>query len=759
MVKVHMSTDPIGRSHVRLLLLVCGCACTLHAPDAHAATWWFNPATLTTTVSGTAYLWSTLSNWNSLAAGSGTAPAAVPGASDDVVFNVTGSNSLSGTYALAAARSVNSLTMNTSGASSITRNSGTAGGTFNLSIGSGGITLGPSAGSLYFSFNTAPLAAQRVAVRASGSSLPVTNNSNSLLSFEQYVDNSLVSGTSTITVATNGAGGVTFLNGINNGATSTTAVVINSAGSGTTTIIGNSASTYTGGTTLTAGILTPLRFALGTGPLVLNGGSYVCDTQQQVSSVTLTSGTLFANGNLVLGAGSVTVSGGQIVSNGNGRILDNAFTLAGDLTLGGTFNLTISNSNQFGLGGATRTISVSDATLAIQGNVINGGIVKTGTGVLSLSGANTYSGTTSVAQGTLFIASTAALPGWDTSGRYTVQSGAALGVGDGVSDAEIGTILGTGNLSAGSTIAITTSTVASTLSAAVNGIGLVKSGSNTLTLTGANTPTATTVSGGVLQVGAGGTVGSLSGDVAVTGSTATLAFNRSDDIVFAGAISGGGNLVKNAANRLTLSANSTYTGATSVLAGTLFVNGDNSAAPGDVNIAGGILGGSGTLGGALMAGAAGTIAPGASIGILTGTQAVSFTDGSILAYELNTASVTADLLRVGGNLSLTGTVAITLTDLSTSTAVTAGTVLSLINYGGSWNSGLFTYNTATLADGDTFTLGANQWRIEYASAVQGSNVTTPIGSNFVNLIVVPEPTVWMSGGLVLLVLAARRRSL
>jgi len=759
MVKMHMSTDPIGRSHARLLLLVCGCACTLHAPDAHAATWWFNPATLTPTVSGTAYLWSTLSNWNSLAAGSGTAPAAVPGASDDVVFNVTGSNSLSGTYALAAARSVNSLTMNTSGASSITRNSGTAGGTFNLSIGSGGITLGPSAGSLYFSFNTAPLAAQRVAVRASGSSLPVTNNSNSLLSFEQYVDNALVSGTSTITVATNGAGGVTFLNGINNGATSTTAVVINSAGSGTTTIIGNSASTYTGGTTLTAGILTPLRFALGTGPLVLNGGSYVCDTQQQVSSVTLTSGTLFANGNLVLGAGSVTVSGGQIVSNGNGRILGNAFTLAGDLTLGGTFNLTISNSNQFGLGGATRTISVSDATLAIQGNVINGGIVKTGTGVLSLSGANTYSGTTSVAQGTLFIASTAALPGWDTSGRYTVQSGAALGVGDGVSGADIGTVLGTGNLSAGSTIAITTSTVGTTLSAAVNGIGLVKSGSNTLTLTGANTPTATTVSGGVLQVGAGGTVGSLSGDVAVTGSTATLAFNRSDDIVFAGAISGGGNLVKNAANSLTLSANSTYTGATSVLAGTLFVNGDNSAAPGDVNIAGGILGGTGTLGGALMAGAAGTIAPGASIGILTGTQAVSFTDGSILAYELNTASVTADLLRVGGNLSLTGTVAITLTDLSTSTAVTAGTVLSLINYGGSWNSGLFTYNTATLADGDTFTLGANQWRIEYASAVQGSNVTTPIGSNFVNLIVVPEPTVWMSGGLVLLVLAARRRSL
>ena len=83
-----------------------------------------------------------------------------------------------------------------------------------------------------------------------------------------------------------------------------------------------------------------------------------------------------------------------------------------------------------------------------------------------------------------------------------------------------------------------------------------------------------------------------------------------------------------------------------------------------------------------------------------------------------------------------------LSDLSTSTAVAGGTVLSLINYAGNWNGGLFTYNSATLLDGDTFTLGANQWRIEYASAVQGSNVTTPIGSNFVNLIVVPEPTVW-----------------
>ena len=262
-----------------------------------------------------------------------------------------------------------------------------------------------------------------------------------------------------------------------------------------------------------------------------------------------------------------------------------------------------------------------------------------------------------------------------------------------------------------------------------------------------------------LQVGAGGTIGSLSGDVAVA-ATGPLAFNRSDDIVFGGVISGAGTLVKNAANGLTLSANSTYAGSTSVQAGTLIVNGNNSAATGPVSVAGSILGGNGVLGGALTAGVAGTIAPGASIGVLTGTQAMSFTDGSIFAYELNTASVTSDLLRVGGDLSLAGIVTLTLSDLSTSTAVANGTVLSLINYGGTWNSGLFTYNSTALADGDTFTLGANQWRINYASSVQGSNVTTPIGSNYVNLIVVPEPTVWVSGlaGIACTILAARRRS-
>ena len=71
-------------------------------------------------------------------------------------------------------------------------------------------------------------------------------------------------------------------------------------------------------------------------------------------------------------------------------------------------------------------------------------------------------------------------------------------------------------------------------------------------------------------------------------------------------------------------------------------------------------------------------------------------------------------------------------------------VLSLVNYGGSWNGGLLTYSGSALADEDLFTFGVNQFRIDYNSTVQGSNVTSPVGANFLNLVAVPEPTVTLA---------------
>ncbi|MBC8010569.1 MAG: autotransporter-associated beta strand repeat-containing protein, partial [Burkholderiales bacterium] len=62
----------------------------------------------------------------------------------------------------------------------------------------------------------------------------------------------------------------------------------------------------------------------------------------------------------------------------------------------------------------------------------------------------------------------------------------------------------------------------------------------------------TTVSAGTLQIGNGGTTGSIAGDVAIQGFLSTLKFNRSDDSTFSGVISGTGSLAKLGAGKLTL---------------------------------------------------------------------------------------------------------------------------------------------------------------------------------------------------------------
>ena len=109
-----------------------------------------------------------------------------------------------------------------------------------------------------------------------------------------------------------------------------------------------------------------------------------------------------------------------------------------------------------------------------------------------------------------------------------------------------------------------------TLSVAANisGIGtLSKAGAGTLILTGNNDYTGgTTINGGTLQLGNGGTSGTLSGNVANNGAFATQPL---DAFTFGGVISGSGVVQQLGPGTTTLTANNTYTGGTVVNAGIL----------------------------------------------------------------------------------------------------------------------------------------------------------------------------------------------
>jgi autotransporter-associated beta strand protein len=461
-----------------------------------------------------------------------------------------------------------------------------------------------------------------------------------------------------------------------------------------------------------------------------------------------------------LPAGSALVFGTSAQNNTATLDLNGYSASVGGMT--GSSNARVTNT---GTGASTLTVSVASGTSTYGGQISSGtggvAVVKTGAGALQLAGSTGYTGTTTIEQGTLALSGSGVIA--DVS-RLVMSAGATLDVGtvqqgfEGVSGTG-GTIV----LRNGTQLALNASTPSSTYTfgGTITGTGdLIKQGIGTQILTGTSLFTGTTfITGGKLVA----TTSSLQGPVT---NFSTLEVSQGSTGSFAGAISGTGSVTKSGVGNAIFSGTSTYTGPTVVSGGRLSVNGalGNTAVTVHSNAE---LGGSGSIVGALAVLAGGTLAPGNSIASLAG-GATSFAAGSTFGYEVDSSllgslGTAADLLVVSGNLDIAAGSILSFTDLASTVQpfVPTSTVFALINYSGAWNGGLFAYGGTPLADGSTFTVGSQQWIIDYTSSTGGLNYTSDYlpSSSFVTVTAVPEPSSLILAGLGVAAAAwaARRR--
>ncbi|MFM7206305.1 MAG: autotransporter-associated beta strand repeat-containing protein [Planctomycetaceae bacterium] len=465
-------------------------------------------------------------------------------------------------------------------------------------------------------------------------------------------------------------------------------------------------------------------------------------------SISTDGGTSYTNFTTTSGLGSNTVRG--VFASGSTVY---AATLSG-FSIGSPGPLSLiwtATSGTWGASGTTWTTGSGGATVFMAGDTAT--FSGTAGGTLTLSG--------SLAPASLAVSATAGTYTFSGSaGNLISGSGALVKSGAGVAVfTSANDWTGGATLSAG-TIRVAADGALGSGSLELNGGTLASANASARVL---SNPVAF---GGDVAIGDGTGTGAMtfSGGVDLWGGTRSL--TTVADTTFSGTLGNGG-LTKAGAGRLTLTGTSTFTGPTTISAGRLSVNGILGDTPVAVAAAA-ELGGSGSIGGPVSVAGGGTLAPGNSIeSLATGTA--TFAAAATFAYEVDSTNpsslnTAADLLVVSGDLilDLGNATLLTFADVASSIQPFANftTVFTMINYSGTWNGGLFTYGGTPLADGSRFTVGSQQWEIDYNSSTGGDNFTGDYlpSSSFVNVMGVPEPsTLAIIGiGLAGLLLARRR---
>lgn len=443
---------------------------------------------------------------------------------------------------------------------------------------------------------------------------------------------------------------------------------------GAGTLVLGGQNSWTGGTTVNAGILRLAGATNGTGTirgaLVINNATVDLATTDalgygggvKVDSIAINTGTLVnsaagINGNNGWGI-AYTLNGATMRSNGGvadpaaaskfafggpaggntqvNVIGTSASTIAGHVDLRGDYG----NSNVNFTVDNTATLNVAASLSSNTGSTGAAvGFTKLGGGVMSLQAANTHTGDTVLSLGTLAIDNANAL------------AASTLVLNAGVLSFPTITNATFGGLSGVQSLAIQT-------------------------VAPGNAPVA-------LSVGA-----------------------NNADTTYSGVLTGGGSLTKIGIGTLTLAGANNYSGTTTVNAGTLRVN--NVTGTGAVTVAsGGTLAGTGRAAGVATVQSGGHVAPGISVGTLTFSNGLALNSGALLDLDLGTSS---DLVRVsGGTFSAMSGIVL---NLSNSGGFGVGSY-TLVDFTGAAPSGIAAAN---------FTIANGLPPYRYALSVQGTKL-------------------------------------
>ncbi|ELO8284347.1 fibronectin-binding autotransporter adhesin ShdA [Salmonella enterica] len=353
----------------------------------------------------------------------------------------------------------------------------------------------------------------------------------------------------------------------------------------------------------------------GEGQIVKSGSDelIVTGANDYSGGTTISGGTLTADHADSLGTGAVANSG--VLQVGEGE-LENTLSGSGSLVKTGTGELTLSGDNSYS-GGTTiigGTLTADHADSLGTGAVANSGVlqvgegelentlsgsgslVKTGTGELTLSGDNTYSGGTTITGGTLTADHA------DSLGTGAIANSGVLQVGEGELK---NTLSGSGSL--------------------------VKTGTGELTLNGDNDYSGgTTIDDGVLIADNADSLG--------TGAVANNGVLQVGEGELKNTLSGTGSLVKIGTGELTLNGDNDYSGGTTISDGTLIANHADSLGTGAIDNSGVLQVGEGELENTLF-GSGSLVKTGTGELTLSGDNsysgATTITDGTLIAANVN----------------------------------------------------------------------------------------------------------------------------